>query len=263
VALDIKKEVAELQAMYKESNTAKTFNAIIYGSFGTGKTNLLRTCRLPVFIDSFDPGGTKTIRDAIDRGEIVADNRWELEDPKSPSTFVAWDKAYHERKRSGFFQNFGTYCLDSATTWSDAAMNVTLKKEGRAGGHPWQNDYSPTMAMIAAAIRDMVTLPCDVILICHEDVDKDEASGRMFVGPLFTGKTARMKIPLLFDEIYCAQTKETSGGVNYQLLTRNTGLYRARTRLGAGGKFAMYEDQDIKKLLAKAGYPTNDKPLFK
>lgn len=263
MALDIKKEVAELQKMYVEGATTQNFNAMIYGGFGTGKTNLLTTCRLPVFIDSFDPGGTKTIRDAIARGEVVADTRWENEDPKNPTVFAAWDKEYTRRKQEGFFQNFGTYALDSATTWGDAAMNVTLKQAGRAGGHPFQNDYSPTMAMCSAAIRDMVTLPCDVVLICHEDVDKDEASGRMFVGPLLIGKTARAKMPLLFDEVYCAMTKETSSGVNYQLLTRNTGLYRARTRLGRGGLFEVYEEQNIKKLLKKAGYSTDDKPLFK
>ena len=192
----------------------------------------------------------------------MVDNRWEQEDPKDPKVFALWDKVYHERKRNGYFNYFGTYVLDSATTWGDAAMNVTLKAAGRAGGHPYQNDYSPTMAMCSAAIRDMVTLPCDVILICHEDIDKDEASGRMFVGPLLIGKTARMKMPLLFDEVYCALTKETSQGVNYQFLTRNTGLYRARTRLGRNNRFEMYEPQDIKKLLQKAGFSTEDKPLF-
>lgn len=262
MALDIQKEVSELQQMYAESVNSKTFNAIVYGGFGTGKTSLLKTCRLPVYIDSFDPGGTKSIRGDIDAGRIVADTRWEVEDPKAPTAFEKWDQVYHKRKREGFFNHFGTYALDSATTWSDAAMNVILKKAGRAGGHPFQNDYSPVMAMLGTAIRDMLTLPCDVILICHDDIDKDEGSGRMFIGPLFTGKTHRIKMPLLFDEVYCAMTKETSGSVNYQLLTRATGLYKARTRLGSDGRFQMYEDQNIKALLTKAGYPTDDKPLF-
>lgn len=260
--LIIQKEMEELQKLYTQASTVASFNAMVYGTFGTGKTSLLKTARKPVLVDSFDPGGTKVLRDEIAKGTIIADTRWELEDPKNPSVFGKWDQSYTMRKRNGLFNHLGTYAIDSVTMWSEAAMNVTLQKVGRAGGYAYQQDYNPTMAMISAAIRDMVTLPCDVILICHEDVEKDEASGRMFVGPLLTGKTHRQKMPLLFDELYCAVTKPTSTGANYLLLTRNDGMYKARTRLGMGGKFETYEQQDIKALLKKAGYPTDDKPLF-
>ncbi len=256
--LDIKKEFADLQKMYADSPQQQAFRALIYGPMGTGKTNLSKTCRRPILIHSFDPGGTKTVRDEIKEGWIIADTRFEVEVNDNPSAFVAWDKEYDRLKQGGIFGQIGTYILDSATTWSSAAMNVTLKKAGRAGGTPQQNDYLPTMVMLEAAIKDMAGLPCDVILIAHEDVDKDEGSGRMMIGPAFIGKL-KQRIPILFDEIYCATAKETSSGVSYTLLTRSTGLYRARTRLGKGGIFETYEEQDIKKLLTKAGYDTKDK----
>ena len=62
-------------------------------------------------------------------------------------------------------------------------------------------------------------------------------------------------------KIYMATTKETSNGVSYSLLTRNTGLYRARTRLGSNNRFETYEQPDIKALLAKAGFDTADRAL--
>jgi len=96
-------------------------------------------------------------------------------------------------------------------------------------------------------------------LICHDDYDKDDATGRMFIGIMVTGKLKR-RIPLLFDEIYCAMTKETSKGIEYQLLTRPTGLYQARTRLGKGGELETYEEPDIKNILRKVGMSTEDKP---
>jgi len=74
----------------------------------------------------------------------------------------------------------------------------------------------------------------------------------MFVGKL------KVRGPILFDEIYMAVTKATSKGAEYSLLTRNTGLYKARTRLGKG-KFETYEQQDIKALLQKAGWESGDK----
>ncbi len=258
--LDIKKELADLNKMYAESAQQKSFRALVYGGMGTGKTNLLKTCRLPVLVHSFDPGGTKTIRDEIKAGKIAADTRFEIEDADNPSAFALWDAEYDRLKQGGMFKGIGTYVIDSATTWSSAAMNVTLKKAGRAGGTPQQNDYLPTMVMLESAIKDICSLPCDIILIAHEDVDKDEVTGRMMIGPAFIGKL-KMRIPILFDEIYCATAKEASSGVKYTLLTRATGLYKARTRLGKGGIFETYEEQDIKKLLTKAGYDNNDKEV--
>lgn len=258
MSIDIKMEMEKLKTMYESNSRHKSFNALIYGPMGSGKTNAIKTCRLPALVHSFDPGGTTTIRDEIKSGEIFADTRFEIEDPSKPSAFAAWDAEYERLKLGGVFDQIGTYVIDSATTWSSAAMNVTLKKAGRQGGTPQQNDYLPTMVLLENAIKDITSLPCDVILICHEDTDKDEASGRMFVGPLFIGKL-KYRIPILFDEIYYANTKETSSGVNYSFLTRATGLYKARTRLGKGGIFETYEEQNIKKLLQKAGYDSNDK----
>jgi hypothetical protein len=258
--LDIKQTLAEIQGMYKDNARTNTFNALIYGSMGSGKTNILKTCRLPVLVHSFDPGGTKTIRDEIAAGKIIADTRFETEDPKNPKVAVAWDKEYDRLKRGGIFEQIGTYAIDSGTTFSGSFMNEVLRKAGRAAGTPQQNDYLPTMMMMENAIKDITSLPCDFVFICHEDTDKDEATGRMFVGPLMIGKL-KYRIPILFDEIYYATTTETSAGVNYKLLTRSTGLYKARTRLGKGGLFETYEEQDIKKLLKKAGYSTEDKVI--
>jgi len=255
--LDIKVELEQLNKMYEDTQQSKTFNALIYGAMGTGKTNLAKTCRKPVLIHSFDPGGCKTIRDEIGKG-IFVDTRYEIEDAKNPTAFQSWDDEYHRLKKEGFFTSIGTFMVDSATTWSASAMNVILKKAGRAGGTPQQNDYLPAMIMIENAIKDMISLPCDCILTAHEDTDKDEASGRMFVGPLFVGKL-KVRVPLLFDEIYMAVSKETSKGAEYSLLTQNTGLYKARTRLGSNKRFEAYEVQDIKGLLKKAGFDVADK----
>ena len=260
MSIEIQKELKEIQELYKSNARSLTYNALIYGGMGVGKTKLLETCRKPVLVFSFDPGGTITIRDDIAKGDIIADTRYEEEDPKAPSAAELWDREYSRLKRAGVFKNIGTLAIDSGTTWASAIMNLTLKKSGRTGGVPQQNDYLPTMVVMENAIKDMCSLPCDFLFLCHEDTDKDEASGKMFIGPLLIGKL-KYRIPILFDEVYCAMSKETSAGVNYHLLTRSTGLYKARTRLGRGNLFEMYEEQNIKKLLQKAGYDTSDKQL--
>jgi len=201
------------------------------------------------------------LRDEIEAGSILVDTRYENEDPRNPTAFKLWDDEFHRLKKLDFFSNLGTFAVDSVTTWAQCAMNAVLKKSGRAGGTPQQNDWLPQMMMLENAMRDFVSLPCDCILIGHDDVTKDEASGRMFVSLMITGKLSR-RVPLLFDEIYCAQTKETSKGIEYQLLTRATGMYQARSRLGKGGELETYEKPDIKAILAKVGFSTKDKELF-
>jgi len=262
VTIDIKKEFEDIRRMYSESTTQKHAAFLVYGGSGVGKTRLLKTCRKPIHIDSFDPRGTLTVRDEIKAGWILADTRFELEDPFKPTVFELWDKEYERRQRDGYFANIGTYAIDSATMWSSAAMNQVLKttKGGsRAGTQPFQQDYLPAMYMIENAIKDFLSLPCDIVLIAHENELKDDVTGKLYVTPLFTGKL-QQRVPLLFDELYHMETTRTSAGIKYSMLTQSDGTFKARTRLGKDGIFTANEEPDIKALLKKAGYPTEDKP---
>lgn len=271
--LEIKKEARKIRELYNSSPRSSSFNAIIYGASGSGKTSILRTCRKPVHVDSFDPGGSKVLQgtaflngkeypDDMAAGNIIVDSRFEDEDPLNPKAAKLWDDEFHRRKKMGYFSLLGTYVIDSVTTWAQCIMYSIMKKAGRTGTQPYQQDWLPQMTVIENAVREITALPCDCILIGHEDADKDEATGKMFITLAVTGKL-KVRIPLLFDEIYYAHTKETSKGIQYQLLTRKTGLYMARSRLAKSGKIETYEVPDIKAILRKAGLPTEDKePLL-
>jgi len=272
--LEIKMEMERLRTLYADDPRSQSFNALIYGGTGSGKTSLLRTCRLPLHVDSFDPGGTKVLQgeailngvrypDEMAKGNIIIDSTYEGEDPEKPWAIQEWDKNFHHRKKLGYFDILGTYAIDSATTWAQTIIYDVMRKAGRTGGHPFQNDWLPQMAIIENTVRAMISLPCDVILIGHDDTEKDEATGRLFVSLMITGKLKR-RVPLMFDEVYVALTKETSKGVEYQLLTQKTGLYQAKSRLANRGQLEMYETMDMKNILKKAGRSTEDKPsLFK
>lgn len=263
MALDIKAEASRLREQYQNDPRQDTFNAIIYGEMGTGKTKLLSTCPLPLFVHSFDPGGTLTIEDQklMDAGLLIIDRSFEREDPRKPSAFAAWEKEFDKLDREGFFNHIGTYAIDSATTWADAIMNAVLQRAGRTGGFPQQNDYGPQMNTIKIAMQRFTNLPCNCILTAHVDTDKDEVSGRMFAYPLLTGKLKR-RIPILFDEVYASIAKPTAKGTEWSLLTQPDGMYNCRTRLGKDGKFEKFEAPNIKDLLKKAGKPFADKPAL-
>jgi len=247
--LDITAELGKIREMYKERDEDKGIGILLYGDFGTGKTNIIPTCPGPVLTHSFDPGGLVTIKKELadEESGIFGDIRFEKEDPMNPTVWDLWKKEYERMKRGDILNQLGTFVLDSGTTWASAAMNVILKKAGRTGGPPHQNDYLPAMSMMENKIKDILNHRCHFLFICHEDSTKDDTTGRMFIGPLLMGKL-RMRIPLLFSEMYCAQAKQTAAGTEYSLLTRATGLYRARTRMGKG-VFDQYEKQDISRLL--------------
>lgn len=260
--LDVKKEFDSIREQYAGDPSSETFNALICGEKGTGKTTLLTTCRKPVLVDSFDPGGLRGLKPWIDKGEIIPDTRWEHEDPMKPSVYENWAKAVNERFSKGLFQHLGTYCLDSSTTWAQAIMNHILQKAGRPGTEPlFTKDYGPQKVKIQNHIQQLLNLPCDFILTGHLEATKDEVSGRIDYRYMTTGKGS-VVIPLLFDELYVMTTQETPSGLVYKLLTRTTGRYVACSRLASIGSFETYEEPNIKRLLMKAGLPHQDRPLF-
>ena len=257
------KNTQELSTMYLEDETQSSFNALICGESGSGKTYLARTCRFPVHIDSFDPGGTQGLRDLIQSKDIIADVRWEKDDPKKPHTFKEWKKVFDERVESGYFDFFGTYILDSATTWSEAIMNYILDQAKRPGEAPkWEKDYTPAKLEVRNMLQKMLNLPCDFFLIGHLAADKDEVSGRTTYRFMATGNH-RTIIPLLFSEVYVCLAESKGQTTERKILTEKDSLYLARTRIGAR-KFQKYEEPNIKAMLKKAGFPCEDKEnLFK
>ena len=267
--LDARIEAEKLRTKYTNDPRQNSFRVLVTGESGTGKTHLLRTARKPVHIDSFDPGGTLVLRDLITTGDIIADVDYEAEDRTKPTMFREWCRTFEDRVRKKYFESIATYSLDSSTLWADAIISyimATDKKGSRAGEAPnFYADYNPQKVQIQNWMHRILSLPCDVIITGHlegeyddkvvgEDVRRDLQRYRYMT----TGKGAII-IPLMFDEQWTTVVKQSSAGIEYQILTSHWGYYRGRTRIGRG-KFTQFEKPDIKALLKKAGWPTVDKP---
>ncbi len=258
--LDMKKEIGALRKAYADDKTQSSFNMLLTSESGSGKTFIARTCRFPVHIDSFDPGGTKGLRKWIKSGDIVVDSSYESEDPMKPAQYARWKKKFTERVTSGYFDHFGTYMLDSATTWSEAIMNWILKKNGIAGTAPrFTHDYAPQKIEIRNEMRRILQLPCDSIITGHLKLVEDPEAGKHRFRFLTTGQ-GMVTIPLLFDELMTLRTKAIGTNVKYQLLTQSTSVYLARSRMAGNGNLSAIEEPDIKAILKKCGLPYTDLP---
>jgi len=260
--LKIKERAEATRKRYSESQS-RFSNFLVYGDFGTGKTQLASTCPTPVFIDSFDPGGTKTaaLQPGIEAGDIIVENKWETDSWKDPFAFNEWEREMEERARDGLFDAIGTYVLDSATKWADSMMYEILRRgtrgKTRKGGNPELQDYLVQQMTAVDWLGVLMGYPCHVLVTGHIGLLKDEVSGKVETGLLLAGKLSE-KVPLVFDEKYVSMVRNSSSGVQHALLTKNDGYYKAETRMG-GSKFQQYEDTSIRGLLRKAGRDDSDK----
>lgn len=269
--LDARLEAERLRTRYANDPRQNSFRVLVTGESGTGKTHLLRTARLPVHIDSFDPGGTLVLRDMIAKGNVVADTDYEMEDRTEPTMFREWCRTFEARVRAKYFESIGTYCLDSSTMWADSIMNWVQKAAGIAGKAPrWAHDYVPQKVEIQTWMGRILKLPCDIVVTGHLEPiyeaivlhrgSKEEETVQVTTGYKYmtTGKGAII-LPLMFDEQWTTFAEEKGSGIEYSIITAKWKLYRARTRIGRG-VFSTHEEPNIKKLLKKAGWPSDDKP---
>ena len=253
--LDIADELKKLRerTTTELSMQYNTFNALILGESGVGKTSLLETARKPVLIHSFDPGGSKlrNFLPLIKDGSVIVDSQFEVEDMKKPSAYMAWENEFEKLKRDNIFSGVGTYVIDSFTTWISSLKNEIAKRKGRSESILQIQDWQVIGNIVVDTMKLCTALPCDFILNGHLTLEKDEVSGR-HIARFKTIPSLRIDIPLLFDEIYVMLAEGTRDGVERRLLTQPDGKYLARTRIGAR-LFDVYEEADISLLLKKAG----------
>lgn len=262
--LDIKVEAKRLLEMYENDPKQQSFNLLLLGESGSGKTFLARTARKPVHIDSFDPGGTKGLTNEIKKGLIIPDAIYENEDPFKPTVYAKWKTEFKYRRDNGYFNHIGTYWLSSTTTWGEAIMNWILNKDRRAGEAPkWSKDYTPQKIEIQNYLREILNLPCDVVIEGHlEGLKVVEGEAESLEYRFMTTGKGTVIIPLKFDEIWVMAPIAKANGVNYRILTQSTGKFLARSRLAKDGLLSQFEEPDLKKILKKVGRSTEDKPLL-
>lgn len=265
--------IAELQKLtetYRATPRRHT-TMLIRGAKGIGKTTLAESMIKPVLLHSFDPGGPDSLNpELLNSGAIMADRRFEANDYADPVAFSLWETAFMSLKKAETFEKIGTYFLDSLTGWISITKD-RIQFDPPEGG--MSTGYSLTKlgwGMVSNVLQIMIrmvnTLPCHVVLTAHEDRFTDEISQTSNLG-IAAPPSLQVTVPALFSEYYVmlldprAQGTATIPGQRV-LQTQSTIGTPCGTRIGRGNKFDLYEPPNIKALLQKAGYKTEDLPLF-
>jgi hypothetical protein len=263
MSVDKATSLAAFEAMCKEYEEKPKDNKVsflIIGDSGIGKTTLLETLPRPILIDSFDPGGTKGLKDSKD----IIIRRWENESALNPSSYTEWEKQITKDIENNVFEHVASYALDSATTFFNAMLNQIVVIEGRKPidkegvfiPAPAIQDYGVLLRTAVHIIKFLQQVPCHFVLTAHVSLREDEVTKAMYASPSLIGQTV-VQVPLLFDEIYYMLNKRTSAGELRYLLTSTEGKYKARTRIGRG-KFEVNEQPNLTNLLIKAGKITKE-----
>jgi len=257
---DPKEEFKRIRESMKASGQQENFTGLFMGTFSSGKTSLIGTGRKPILIDSFDPNGTIVLRKQIDAGEVLVRD-WSVDDYKNPSTYRLWEAQWEKDIREGFLKNFGTYAIDSGTNYITAMSYQISKRFGRPASTLAIQDYGVIYATIGDVVSLSSTQSCDFIMTMHLTYTKDDLTGEI-MAEIDTYNKLRTKLPILFSERYVIRKEERSSGIVYEVLTNDKGRFRAGSRLAAEGKIETVEKPDLKAILKKAGFSTEDKPLF-
>tara|TARA_R100000656_G_scaffold13723_5_gene13955 strand:+ start:834 stop:1517 length:684 start_codon:yes stop_codon:yes gene_type:complete len=205
--------------------------ATVYGKAGTGKTTLGATFPKPLFLDMNK--GLLSIRGMdVDYIELYQANFMEIKD--------SIDEALQSKDHESII-------IDSMGEVAEQCMKhiCTMNRRQKPEFADWDSFYQ-TMRDLIIKIRNGGK---HVLCICHEDVQKEEATGRIFIKPAFQGQL-KNKYTALFDEVYHSEVETIIGKPPvYKLLSRSSGIYEAKSRLMDQKNQEIYLTPDFKELM--------------
>lgn len=224
--------------------TRRNEKFLLIGPTGSGKTSQFLTLPGKKFMYIFDPNALNTLKGydldyELFTPEILNLNVHSLTKgvkdskgiPDEPQTYVKWEKDFEDKIRSGFFKDYNVLGFDSFTTFADMVMDRVLWLNGRFGKQPEQPDWSAQINTISNVFRTATSLNLILFATGHEELRQDEITKRIVNQVILPGKL-RIKIPLLFSEIYHTKVEVDEGvsGATKYLIQTKTDRYQSLAR---------------------------------
>lgn len=217
------------------SGHAPELKVLCYGPSGAGKTCFASSFPGPMLILDFDGKANSIIN------YLGADNKKlqeiEVEDLRKSfvddpiASFMKITKTLEASLKAGTMP-YKTLVVDSLTTFSSAALshivktNPGIKRNSFAqGAQPGMQDYGILRREFQRIIPGFLALPCNVVMLGHIKIDKDESTGEIHRQVQLDGSFGA-DLPIYFEEVYVAE-------INFKgerkLLTRSN-RYPCRTQ---------------------------------
>ncbi len=236
---------------------------LVLGAPFTGKTTAIRTFPGNTYVFDFD----NKSQPLIGASNIFLDTYVDL-DIKAPMGFkqaqATVEMLIANTKKSGYVWlpkddgsefKIDLVVLDSATELLKLIMNQVLFLHGRPGtipqvGDMGTNDFTTQRYSFQYFIARLKSLPCSLVLNCHERTVENESAQLKMMLPDVVGnlKTA---LGGMFQCAFRSETRQTKASqpLEYVWLTRNTGkLYAGHV---FGSALDQYEPQDFKVVFGK------------
>lgn len=230
------------------------FSCLLVGDWGSGKTTAASTAPEPVLYLDVDNKLHKmdNLKEKLECGRII---QWAIDEPlsavglkrlatsdlrggaklvtKRPSGYlklVDMVESLVESKcvisHKGKKVRVGTVVLDSYTTMDEHIRRLLTAVGGLAAmSLPL---YGALLQNFEEMNNTLLRLPTNIIVICHERLEKDELSGRIIYRPLVSGQMSN-KIGKDFEEVYCMEKTVKGGVAKYSMNTVGDSMRSCRT----------------------------------
>ncbi len=203
-----------------EIKTEGSLKILIEGDSGIGKTCLAATFPGKILYLDFDgkvDSAAAFLRHKDWNSQIEAIEVEQFSAQLDMSPMDKLSKLIAEKlipqQRTGKME-FQTLVLDSITTFSSATLAHIVKSnpgtkrtESRQGAQPGLQDYGILRREFQRLIPGLLGLPCNVVMLAHLAVEKDEATGQIMRHAMMDGSFAR-ELPIYFKEVWRMYVKD-------------------------------------------------------
>lgn len=209
---------------------------LVYGDSGSGKSCLSGSFELPIKYWDFDHKASSIVqfykKEPERLKQIEITQFAPLPNGDRIRKFEAEVRAIQALVSAKQPLPFKTLVLDSLTTFTAYMLqHYFVAQPGIKRAHPDINamqDYQLLDKHLSQLISGILSLDCNVVMIGHLGMDKDETTGAIVRQPLMPGKFAS-KLPIWFEEVYVS--KLDSAG-KYMLQTQSDAQFKCRTQRG-------------------------------
>lgn len=219
--------------------TLNQMKILVQGDSGIGKTCLAATFPGPILYLDFDnkvDSAAEYLRSKGMNAELENINVHQFSAGLGLSPIEQFTKVINEelipQQRAGEMK-FKTLVLDSITTFSSATLahivksNPMIKRnETKQGPQPGLHDYGILRREFQRLITGLLTLPCNIIMLAHIAIEKDEATGQIFRHAMMDGSFAR-ELPIHFKEVWRMYVKDGKRIVQ----TQSDNMFNCRSQI--------------------------------